>query len=93
MTDLAWVENHVESPLARFMNFISSHHNTREAQDEQFKRELIRALATSPGPSPGRPGPSSCTGHVAAGRFVTAMRTSATRSSIETAAWVSATGS
>jgi hypothetical protein len=48
ITDLAWVENHVDSPLARFMNFISSQHNTREAEDEQFKRELIQSLGTSP---------------------------------------------
>jgi hypothetical protein len=66
VTDLAWVENHVDSPLARFMNFISSHHNTREAQDEQFKRELIQALATSPETLAGRPGRPAAPGHVAA---------------------------
>jgi thiamine kinase-like enzyme len=47
-TDLAWVENHVDSPLARFMTYVSSTGATQEAENEQFKRELIEDLGTTP---------------------------------------------
>jgi hypothetical protein len=47
-TDLAWVENHVSSPLARFMTYVSSTGATKEYESEQFKRELIDDLGTTP---------------------------------------------
>lgn len=47
--DLSWLENHVDSPLARFMNHISSVYNPREAESEAFKRTIIEDLGTTPG--------------------------------------------
>jgi thiamine kinase-like enzyme len=46
--DLSWLENHVDSPLAQFMDHISSVYNVQEAQSEGFKRELIADLGMTP---------------------------------------------
>jgi thiamine kinase-like enzyme len=47
-SDLSWVEDHVGSPLADFMEHISSVYNVVEAESEAFKRELLQSIGAAP---------------------------------------------
>jgi len=47
-SDLAWVETHVEGAVATMMNEIAPAYIAHEVETENFKRELVQRLRTTP---------------------------------------------
>jgi aminoglycoside phosphotransferase (APT) family kinase protein len=46
-SDLSWIENHVDSPLGKFMEYVFSTGAPIEAQQERVKAELVEFLGTT----------------------------------------------